>query len=109
MVQVSGGKKTKTIFARWKTANCAPRRSSAQTSITHRSLPSRGQTSPAGRAYLAALLCKESAIVAPALLLLVDVFQYRTFSQKRYSGPYLFYGAMTLAYLGWRYYVLGAF
>jgi hypothetical protein len=69
----------------------------------------RGQTTPAGLAYLAALLCKESAIVAPALLLLVDVFQYRTFSQKRYSRPYLFYGALTLAYLSWRYYVLGAF
>ena len=68
----------------------------------------RDQIAPAGVVYLAALLCKESAIVAPVLLLLVNVFQYRTFSQKRYSRPYLVYGALTLVYLGWRYYVLGA-
>ena len=69
----------------------------------------RGQTAPAALAYLAALLCKESAIVAPALLLLVNAFQYRTFSQKCYSRPYVVYGALTLGYLGWRYYVLSAF
>ena len=70
-------------------------------------LHQRRKNTAAALAFIGALLCKESALVAPALFLLTDVFQYRTFSRKRYSRPYLLYAALTLAYLTWRYSVLG--
>ncbi len=61
----------------------------------------------AGAALLAALLSKESAVALPALLLLVDLFQYRGFSQKCYWPAHLGYAAVVLLYLGLRQLVLG--
>ncbi len=55
-----------------------------------------------------ALLCKESAIALLALLPLVDLFQYRSFSRKCYSRSYLAYAAVVVLYLALRYRVLGA-
>ena len=61
----------------------------------------------AGAALLAALLSKESAVILPALLLLIDLFQYRRFSQKCYWRAHLLYAGLTLFYLGVRHLVLG--
>lgn len=73
----------------------------------------------AGGALLAALASKESAIAAPGLLLLADLFQYRSFSEKSLYGnslrlcsignwkAHLFYAGLVLLYLGWRHQVLG--
>ncbi len=68
----------------------------------------RRKTTGATIALLLALLCKENAIVGLALFALTDVFQYRTFSRKSYRKPYLIYTGAILAYLLWRYHVLGA-
>ena len=57
-------------------------------------------------ALFLSLLCKESTIVTPGLVLLIDVFQYRTFSRKSYRKPYLIYVGATIAYLAWRYSIL---
>ena len=62
----------------------------------------------AGLALVAALLSKESAVVLPALFLLTDLFQYRAFSEKCYGKVYLFYICLVLAYLVWRWHVLGS-
>lgn len=61
----------------------------------------------AGAALLAALLSKESAVVLPALFLLVDLFQYRGFLQKCYWQAHLGYAGVVLFYLGLRQLVLG--
>jgi tetratricopeptide (TPR) repeat protein len=58
-------------------------------------------------ALLAALLCKESAIALPALLLLADLLQYRVFGRKCYGPAHLWNGAAALLYLAWRWHVLG--
>ncbi len=61
----------------------------------------------AGSALLAALASKESALAAPGLLLLLDLFQYRGFLKKCYWKTHLFYAGLVLLYLGWRRQVLG--
>ena len=61
----------------------------------------------AGVAMIAALLSKESAVVLPALFLLTDLIQYRAFSEKCYGKVYLLYASLLLAYLAWRWHVLG--
>jgi len=55
-----------------------------------------------------ALLSKESAIALLALLLLTDLFQYRSFSRKCYSRSYWIYGLVILLYLLWRHHILGS-
>ena len=68
----------------------------------------------AGLALATALLSKESAIALPALFLLADLFQYRTFPEKCYrknrlhlAGPHLLYAGVVLLYLAWRWHLLG--
>jgi Flp pilus assembly protein TadD len=60
----------------------------------------------AGLAFFAALLCKESAIVIPVLILLFNCQQYRAFFHRCHVWIFLQYGALTAAYLAWRWQVL---
>ena len=60
----------------------------------------------AGLAFVAALMCKESAIVIPALLLLFNCQQYRAFFHRCHVPVCLQYGALTAIYLAWRWHVL---
>ena len=61
----------------------------------------------AGLAFVAALLCKESAIVVPALILLFNCQQYRAFFHRCHVEVCLRYGALTAVYLAWRWHILG--
>ncbi len=61
----------------------------------------------AGLAFVAALMCKESAIVLPALFLLFNCQQYRAFFHRCHLSVCLQYSALTAIYLVWRWYVLG--
>ena len=61
----------------------------------------------AGLIFIAALLCKESAIALPALLLLFNCQQYRAFFHRCHLPVCLQYGSLTAIYLAWRWYVLG--
>ena len=58
--------------------------------------------------FLAALMCKENAIVVPTLILLFNYQQYRAFFHRSHLTICLRYGLFALVYLAWRWHVLGA-